>query len=750
MRKVSGLIVCLCMVVLLSAGVQGAIVHRYAFDDPNDSVGGAHGVLVNNTGRAAFRNGQLVLGNDGAQFSANNDGLSDGDFMDLPNGIISALGNVASLEVWTTWIGPSTNDWQRIFDFGRSRGEEGYSTSDCSGQYYIFLTPRSNQPSLRFGYNPVDADERNVNGTVPPLGSEQHIVVVWNGPAGIVQMYVNGTLIDENELHMRLDQIQDINNWLGRAQWPDCMYNGSYNEFRIYDHAMSASEVAASFAAGTEVSPATAVYPANGDRDVPLVHTLEWAPGILPAGSSAPIFAVYFGSDKAAVEARSANVKYGEFPGTSLVQPAELTTDETYYWVVDKIVTLPGMSEPNVIAGGVVSFETPKTLPVLTAPFLPLYGVLGESVTLTVDIATASDVEACSWYKYVDGVTGVLLADGSKYVIDWSNERTTLTITDQTADDGGAYYCVVENSAGAKTSSNITLEVRKGLVHRYSFDGNADPDDPNVVDSVSGANGTLVIRSPELNTRYENGKLILGNAGQRSDSGQGDYVDLPNGIISALGDAATFEAWVTWNGPTWSTWQRIFDFGTSDGGEDVSNSGEDTYYVMLTPWGGANMLRTGYRKGTDQAPVGGAPDGTERWVDADNGPLMVGRQMHVAVVWDGPNHTVRLYKDGRLVGQDTGLHFALSALIDNNNWLGRAQFNDQLFRGSYDEFRIYDIPLTADVILAHYQAGPDVIGVNLPCTARPAADANGDCEVNLADLAIMADTWLVCGGPVCE
>ena len=37
-------------------------------------------------------------------------------------------------------------------------------------------------------------------------------------------------------------------------------------------------------------------------------------------------------------------------------------------------------------------------------------------------------------------------------------------------------------------------------------------------------------------------------------------------------------------------------------------------------------------------------------------------------------------------------------LIDNNNWLGRAQFNDQLFRGSYDEFRIYDIPLTADVI----------------------------------------------------
>ena len=63
--------------------------------------------------------------------------------------------------------------------------------------------------------------------------------------------------------------------------------------------------------------------------------------------------------------------------------------------------------------------------------------------------------------------------------------------------------------------------------------------------------------------------------------------------------------WVTWNGG--GAWQRIFDFGTSDGGE--GNSGTGQKYLFLTPSSGAGTLRfmPGIRSSpADNDPVIGA------------------------------------------------------------------------------------------------------------------------------------------------
>jgi hypothetical protein len=50
--------------------------------------------------------------------------------------------------------------------------------------------------------------------------------------------------------------LNDVNNWLGRSNWTsDANFDGSFNEFRIYDQALTASEIAASFAAGPDVVP---------------------------------------------------------------------------------------------------------------------------------------------------------------------------------------------------------------------------------------------------------------------------------------------------------------------------------------------------------------------------------------------------------------------------------------------------------------------------------------------------------------
>ena len=44
----------------------------------------------------------------------------DGDYVDLPDGIASVLGANATFETWTTWNGPESGWWQRIFDLGTS------------------------------------------------------------------------------------------------------------------------------------------------------------------------------------------------------------------------------------------------------------------------------------------------------------------------------------------------------------------------------------------------------------------------------------------------------------------------------------------------------------------------------------------------------------------------------------------------------------------------------------------------------
>ena len=71
---------------------------------------------------------------------------------------------------------------------------------------------------------------------------------------GTMRLYADGRLIGTSGIHPDLDinQLPDNNNWLGRSQWPDPLFDGAYNEFRIHNNALSAEEVAANFAEGPD------------------------------------------------------------------------------------------------------------------------------------------------------------------------------------------------------------------------------------------------------------------------------------------------------------------------------------------------------------------------------------------------------------------------------------------------------------------------------------------------------------------
>ena len=71
-----------------------------------------------------------------------------------------------------------------------------------------------------------------------------------------------------------LSLVEDVNVWLGRSQWGDPFFNGSYDEFRIYDGPLSDAEVAASFAAGP--NPVPDPGPSLGARSTEAGIELTW------------------------------------------------------------------------------------------------------------------------------------------------------------------------------------------------------------------------------------------------------------------------------------------------------------------------------------------------------------------------------------------------------------------------------------------------------------------------------------------
>jgi hypothetical protein len=259
----------------LAVGVAPVVAatpkHQYTFNqgNANDSVGGMHGVVVDNTGISSYTGGALDLSqNNGA---GSNQDFSNpatvGAFVDLPNGLFtgavtSGTYGAVTLEIWAT---PQENrNWARLVDFGSSEGGEGFSTGG-NGQSYVIMVPQrdGNGQAGASAHSSANAENFAYAGFPLPTGVRSHMVAVYDqnnttaGLDGTISLYVNNGPVVQAPIPagMFLDFINDNNNWLGRAQWPDPLFDGLIDEFRVYDTALSAADVAASYAAGPVPAP---------------------------------------------------------------------------------------------------------------------------------------------------------------------------------------------------------------------------------------------------------------------------------------------------------------------------------------------------------------------------------------------------------------------------------------------------------------------------------------------------------------
>jgi hypothetical protein len=186
--------------------------------------------------------------------------------VDLPNGILSSLGAAnaggtgqVTFEGWARNTG--TAPWTRFYDFGSDTAGEIVGPgggANINGVDFFQLTASTDGGNVH-RYEATENDDGDPAGNMwhentSVSNVDIHFAVTWNETTGELKYYENGKEVGGFSTPVLISAINDINNWLGRSQFTnDANLQGQYDEFRIYDHALSAGEVAGDFQAGPDV-----------------------------------------------------------------------------------------------------------------------------------------------------------------------------------------------------------------------------------------------------------------------------------------------------------------------------------------------------------------------------------------------------------------------------------------------------------------------------------------------------------------
>jgi autotransporter-associated beta strand protein len=242
---------------------------------------------------------------------------------------------------------------------------------------------------------------------------------------------------------------------------------------------------------------------------------------------------------------------------------------------------------------------------------------------------------------------------------------TAPTFTDTNVSNGSTYYYVVSaiNSLGENSNSaEVTATPNTGQITYLKFD---EASGTRGIDSW-GANHAALQATATRDTGFSGSALKL-------DGTSTSYTTLPTGIVSTLTDF-TISAWVRMD--VESNWMRVFDFG----------AGTSTYMFLTIQAGTANVMRYAIKNG-----------GSEQQLSY-NYTLPLNTWTHFAITQSG--NTCSMYINGNLVSTNTGISIKPTNLGSTNlNYIGKSQWNDPLFKGSIDEFKIYNRALSAEEIV---------------------------------------------------
>ncbi len=194
----------------------------------SDSSGNGQNATIVSPPPSAGATGPRVAGEIGNALQLN----GNGEYVQLPNGIVSGLHDFTI----STWVKPTANlPWSRIFDFGNGTNDFMFMTLSAGGGPLIFSDA-----------TPTNAGQTLTAPGELPLNTWSQVAVTLSGTTGT--LYIDGQAVatNDNMVVNPSDLGVTTQNWIGHSQFSaDPFLAATVDDFQIYDHALSASDIAA-------------------------------------------------------------------------------------------------------------------------------------------------------------------------------------------------------------------------------------------------------------------------------------------------------------------------------------------------------------------------------------------------------------------------------------------------------------------------------------------------------------------------
>ena len=177
-------------------------------------------------------------GHAGADLTSNtgekSNNIQKDSYIQLPKGTISKAaksGLTDTVSIRTVFSVSKHRLWAEVWSFGISNGGAGVSDR---GKSYITLIPSSNKKTLRLACRHM-GKETMIDAPLMNLGQNYDITATFN--ATTMKLLVDGVLIGSAPLPngLTLSKLEDVNNWIGRSQFPDPLFAGKVRRLEIYD-----------------------------------------------------------------------------------------------------------------------------------------------------------------------------------------------------------------------------------------------------------------------------------------------------------------------------------------------------------------------------------------------------------------------------------------------------------------------------------------------------------------------------------
>lgn len=609
---------------LLSSLSNGLILHYPMNGNASDNSGNAsNGTIVGGVTATTDR-----FDNAGQALSFNG---SNGH-IDVPDGTYF---NGGSFSV-SVWVKLNTYaSWSRIFDFGNGPANNNVLFSPTNGT--------SGKAASEIYNGTVSGGQISSPTVQTGTGKWQHLVYTFESGTG--KILLNGVVIAQGTQTAPQNVLRTI-CYIGRSNWTtDTYINGSLDDFRLYDRALTTTEIQSLYLQQPDnllFIAATDTICVNTSTQLLLLNS---QPGVSyqlrDAVSSVNIGATQTGNGDTLVF-DSGNV-------------SATTTFELVATVLNSgcsIVMNPGVQI-------VLHSATPAPIPTNAS-------VCNEgSMTISVNSSAGSQF---NWYAASTGGTPITTITGNSYTTPVIDE--TLNYYVSVTDTNGCEGPRVQVTAAVINPLNPPVDIVSGLILHYKFDGNlADS-------SGNGYNATIFGTNNYVSDRNGN-PLSAINSTASGDPGN-NYISAGNPLaVQQLTNQVTISMWIRQT----QTW--------FDGGGQMP---------LINKWNGSTGMWVGLRMTNPanmQNRVRWRVNGTTYLEGNTNVP--VGQWHHVVCTYNGTQ--LRIYQNGVLTGTLNSGGIANTAV---NLLLGRQANGTPVdgitYRGDWDEVKIYNRALNGSEV----------------------------------------------------